>query len=72
MRHKEVIRLVYAIAKLTEIELELITKIKMVNEAEKSTDSEVISNIRRELDMQLQSIQEAIEELKEVHRNIIY
>lgn len=63
--------MVYAIAKLTEIELELKTKIKEVNEIEKTSTSEVVSNIRYELDMQLQSIQEAIKELKEVHENTI-
>lgn len=64
--------MIYAITKLTEAELELVTKIKMVNEVEKSIDSEIVSNIRYELDMQLESIREAIEELKELHSNTIY
>lgn len=64
--------MIYAISKLTEIELELVTEINLVNEEEKSTNSEVVSNIRSKLEMQLQSVREAIEELKEIHKNTIY
>jgi len=64
--------MIYAISKLTEIELELVTEINLVNEEEKLTNSEVVSNIRSKLEMQLQSVREAIEELKEIHKNTIY
>jgi hypothetical protein len=64
--------MVYAISKLVEIELELKQKIKRLNRVEKSTSEEIISDIRLEYDHKLESIQEAIEILKDDYENTIY
>lgn len=64
--------MIYAISRLKEIELKLKRKIRQLNDLEKSSHNELITDIRFENDRKLDNIQEALEVLEEAYKNTDY